>query len=120
LILKLAATLERSLRLLEHIPKFRNGSGKILANASTPDFSAASDIIWGYALALRLLFFDNRYVKIITFLSFNQTLLNPPYAFGAKLLTHFAYAATNPSSKAVAYAPETSPFPSRISCTPPR
>jgi hypothetical protein len=33
-----------------HIPKFRNGSGKILANASTPDFSAASDIILGYAL----------------------------------------------------------------------
>jgi hypothetical protein len=35
---------------LVHIPKFRNGSGKILANASTPDFSAASDIILGYAL----------------------------------------------------------------------
>jgi hypothetical protein len=35
---------------LEHIPKFRNGSGKILANASTPDFSATSDIILGYAL----------------------------------------------------------------------
>ncbi|MDR1643729.1 MAG: hypothetical protein LBT59_28880 [Clostridiales bacterium] len=35
---------------IEHIPKFRNGSGKILANASTPDFSAASDIILGYAL----------------------------------------------------------------------
>jgi hypothetical protein len=33
-----------------HIPKFRNGSGKILANASTPDFSATSDIILGYAL----------------------------------------------------------------------
>jgi hypothetical protein len=33
-----------------HIPKFRNGCGKILANASTPDFSAASDIILGYAL----------------------------------------------------------------------
>jgi hypothetical protein len=34
-----------------HIPKFRNGGGKILANASTPDFSAASDIILGYALS---------------------------------------------------------------------
>jgi tetratricopeptide (TPR) repeat protein len=33
-----------------HIPKFRNGTGKILANASTPDFSGASDIILGYAL----------------------------------------------------------------------
>jgi hypothetical protein len=32
-----------------HIPKFRNGAGKILANASTPDFSGASDIILGYA-----------------------------------------------------------------------
>jgi hypothetical protein len=36
-----------------HIPKFRNGTGKILANASTPDFSGASDIILGYALNLR-------------------------------------------------------------------
>jgi hypothetical protein len=35
---------------LVHIPKFRNGTGKILANASTPDFSGASDIILGYAL----------------------------------------------------------------------
>jgi hypothetical protein len=35
--------------LLVHIPKFRNGTGKILANASTPDFSGASDIILGYA-----------------------------------------------------------------------
>jgi hypothetical protein len=26
-----------------HIPKFRNGTGKILANALTPDFSDASD-----------------------------------------------------------------------------
>jgi hypothetical protein len=26
---------------LVHIPKFRNGAGKILANASTPDFSGA-------------------------------------------------------------------------------
>jgi hypothetical protein len=33
-----------------HIPKFRNGAGKILANASTPDFSGASDKILGYAL----------------------------------------------------------------------
>jgi hypothetical protein len=36
-----------------HIPKFRNGTGKILANASTPDFSGASDIILGYALKLK-------------------------------------------------------------------
>jgi hypothetical protein len=35
---------------LEHIPKFRNGTGKIQANASTLDFSGASDIILGYAL----------------------------------------------------------------------
>jgi hypothetical protein len=42
-----------NIRFLEHIPKFRNGSGKILANASTPDFSAASDIILGYALMLK-------------------------------------------------------------------
>jgi hypothetical protein len=35
-------------QLLEHIPKFRNGSGKILANASMPDFSGVSDIILGY------------------------------------------------------------------------
>jgi hypothetical protein len=34
---------------LVHIPKFRNGTGKILANASTPDFSGASDMILGYA-----------------------------------------------------------------------
>jgi hypothetical protein len=34
----------------EHIPKFRIGAGKILANASTPDFSGTSDIILGYAL----------------------------------------------------------------------
>jgi hypothetical protein len=39
-----------SKHILEHIPKFRNGIGKILANASTPDFSGASDIILGYAL----------------------------------------------------------------------
>jgi hypothetical protein len=26
---------------LVHIPKFRNGAGKVLANASTPDFSGA-------------------------------------------------------------------------------
>jgi hypothetical protein len=39
---------------LVHIPKFRNGTGKILANASTPDFSGASDTILGYALKLRL------------------------------------------------------------------
>jgi hypothetical protein len=39
------------LRYLVHIPKFRNGTGKILANASTPDFSGASDIILGYALS---------------------------------------------------------------------
>jgi hypothetical protein len=38
------------LRRLVHIPKFRNGTGKILANASMPDFSGASDIILGYAL----------------------------------------------------------------------
>jgi hypothetical protein len=37
---------------LVHIPKFRNGTGKILANASTPDFSGTSDKIWGYALRL--------------------------------------------------------------------
>jgi hypothetical protein len=41
-----------SMRVLVHIPKFRNGTGKILANASTPDFSGASDIILGYALML--------------------------------------------------------------------
>jgi hypothetical protein len=35
-----------------HIPKFRNDAGKILANASTPDFSGASDKILGYALKL--------------------------------------------------------------------
>jgi hypothetical protein len=28
---------------LVHIPKIRNGAGKIMANASTPDFSGASD-----------------------------------------------------------------------------
>jgi hypothetical protein len=33
-----------------HIPKFRIGAGKVLANASTPDFSGTSDIILGYAL----------------------------------------------------------------------
>jgi hypothetical protein len=35
-----------------HIPKFRNGAEKILANASTPDFFGTSDIILGYALML--------------------------------------------------------------------
>jgi hypothetical protein len=35
---------------LVHIPKFRIGAGKVLANASTPDFSGTSDIILGYAL----------------------------------------------------------------------
>jgi hypothetical protein len=39
---------------LVHIPKFRNGAEKILANASTPDFFGASDIILGYALIFRL------------------------------------------------------------------
>jgi hypothetical protein len=39
---------------LVHISKFRNGTGKILANASTPDFSGASDIILGYALRIFL------------------------------------------------------------------
>jgi hypothetical protein len=37
-----------------HIPKFRNGAEKILANASAskhPDFFGASDIILGYALS---------------------------------------------------------------------
>jgi hypothetical protein len=38
------------IEILEHIPKFRNGTEKILANASTPDFFGASDIILGYAL----------------------------------------------------------------------
>jgi hypothetical protein len=38
-----------SCRHLVHIPKFRNGAEKILANASTPDFFDASDIILGYA-----------------------------------------------------------------------
>jgi hypothetical protein len=33
-----------------HIPKFRIGAGKVLANASTPDFYGTSDIILGYAL----------------------------------------------------------------------
>jgi hypothetical protein len=33
-----------------HIPKFRIGVRKVLANASTPDFSGTSDIILGYAL----------------------------------------------------------------------
>jgi hypothetical protein len=40
---------------IEHIPKFRNGTEKILANASTPDFFGASDIILGYALIIELL-----------------------------------------------------------------
>jgi hypothetical protein len=35
---------------LVHIPKIRIGAGKILANASTPDFSGTSDMILGYAL----------------------------------------------------------------------
>jgi hypothetical protein len=35
-----------------HIPKFRNGAGKILANASTPDFSGASDKILGYVFSV--------------------------------------------------------------------
>jgi hypothetical protein len=35
---------------LEHIPKFRIGAGKVLANASTPDFYGTLDIILGYAL----------------------------------------------------------------------
>jgi hypothetical protein len=39
---------------LVHIPKFRNGTEKILANASTADFSVASDIILGYALNVEL------------------------------------------------------------------
>jgi hypothetical protein len=32
-----------------HIPKFRNGAGKVLANALTPDFFGTSDINLGYA-----------------------------------------------------------------------
>ncbi|MDR1639911.1 MAG: hypothetical protein LBT59_09480 [Clostridiales bacterium] len=36
-------------QLLVHIPKFRIGAGKVLANASTLDFSGTSDIILGYA-----------------------------------------------------------------------
>jgi hypothetical protein len=30
-------------------PKFRNGVGKVLANASTPDFFGTSDLILRYA-----------------------------------------------------------------------
>ncbi|MDR1642995.1 MAG: hypothetical protein LBT59_25160 [Clostridiales bacterium] len=37
---------------LVYIPKFRIGAGKVLANASTPDFSGTSDIILGYALKI--------------------------------------------------------------------
>jgi hypothetical protein len=39
---------------LVHIPKLRYGTGKVLANASTPDFSGASDLILGYALDILL------------------------------------------------------------------
>jgi hypothetical protein len=35
---------------LRHIPKFRYSAGKVLANASTSDFSGTSDAIRGYAL----------------------------------------------------------------------
>jgi hypothetical protein len=41
-----------SLRNREHIPKFRNGTGKILANASTPDFSGAPELFLGYAFII--------------------------------------------------------------------
>ncbi|MDR1641608.1 MAG: hypothetical protein LBT59_18095, partial [Clostridiales bacterium] len=37
--------------LIRAYPKIRNGAEKILANASTPDFFGASDIILGYALS---------------------------------------------------------------------
>ncbi|MDR2751692.1 MAG: hypothetical protein LBC41_13625, partial [Clostridiales bacterium] len=42
-----------NLRFLVNIPKFRIGAGKVLANASTPDFYGTSDIILGYALTKR-------------------------------------------------------------------
>jgi hypothetical protein len=41
--------LSHAYMLLVHIPKFRIGAGKVLANALTPDFSGTSDIILGYA-----------------------------------------------------------------------
>jgi hypothetical protein len=41
-----------SQRFLVHIPKFRIGAGKVLANASMPDFYGTSDIILGYALII--------------------------------------------------------------------
>jgi hypothetical protein len=50
--------------ILVHIPKFRNGAGKILANASTPDFSGASDIILGYALIICRLKFATRILSL--------------------------------------------------------
>jgi hypothetical protein len=56
-----------------HIPKFRNGTGKILANASMPDFSGASDLILGYALSrmdiidLALLWYNNGYDRYLLF-----------------------------------------------------
>jgi hypothetical protein len=50
---------KRRSRFLVHIPKFRNGAEKILANASTPDFFGASDIILGYALSQILLRLPN-------------------------------------------------------------
>jgi hypothetical protein len=55
-----------------HIPKFRIGAGKVLAIASTPDFSGTSDIILGYALrpvgwpyALRVIFLHKKTVLLL-------------------------------------------------------
>jgi hypothetical protein len=42
--------MEKACDALVHIPKFRIGAVKVLANASTPDFYGTSDIILGYAL----------------------------------------------------------------------
>jgi hypothetical protein len=46
-----------------HIPKFRNGAGKVLANASTPDFSGTSDMILEYALMFQELMILKAYPK---------------------------------------------------------
>jgi hypothetical protein len=70
-----------------HIPKFRNGAGKILANASTPDFSGTSDKILGYAL-IELVFRINKiaYTHARCSLSNKRDCLYPGKMFSLKNL----------------------------------
>jgi hypothetical protein len=84
---------------LVHIPKFRNGAEKILANASTPDFFGASDIILGYALnywvclcqsrVLLVAFLYVFWIDIVELSDYSLVIRRySTYAIGGQILTY--------------------------------